>query len=1254
MRKRILSAVLAVAVACQLLGGVSVAAEDAATEETVTEETVTEETATEETEALTGEEGSEDIPSDDAEEEQTAYEEGNPDYLFQAGGLSVDTSASYGLSAYSMDSDEDGISLLSERNLTQLSKDIYKALKNKDQSIDVSSYNFYYDSTDDRQELLMAYYAVVNDNPELYYVRTGYGVSYNAKTYKITKIKPLYYTGLDDEAFAEETAKAKSVVNESMNDFEKVIALHDYIVLYCEYDKERLADGTMPKQSYGAYGVFVNHMAVCQGYALAFKYLMNEFDIECYVVTSDIINHAWNIVKLNGKYYQLDATWDDPTWDKYGLVSHKYLLKSDTDFISNHSGGNGEKNWYVTEGTGVVEVSAEDNTYDDYFWGNINSPLVNYSHTIYYAKYVSGDSIIAQREVSEYEMGDESTFAVGLGVWHTASGTSQYYTSAYSGLSLYNSKLYYNTENKIMCISLSDKTKEQIFELDDEDNKIYGMLCDTDGSIYYVKNTSPTAGSRLTRYKVTENDESGESTSEAYQKYTVRFFDVDKTTLLKTEQVNAGEDATPPDNATVPEGYKVDSWSPSCKNVNFNISTYPSTTAPITYTISYELNGGVNDEANPVSYTVETDDIELKSPSINDDGKGFDGWYTDSGYTENITKIAKGSTGNITLYAKWENTYTVKFQYEDGKVILEKRVKNGESVTFPDYLIEDKAGYQAEAEGNYENVVQDEVVIIKYVPIEYEITYELNGGVNDSENPSAYTVETDDIVLKDPSNADDGKVFDGWYTDSGFTSRIDSIAKGSTGNITLYAKWNNKPGTQPDENTGNDSGDGQNGDGTTGDGTPGETQPDDGQGGDGTTGDAKPDDGQGGDGTTGDAKPDDGQGGDDNTDNKAGIWCTEIPDCPYTGKAITPDVKVYDGSKKLRIGYDYQLSYKNNTNAAKDSDKNAPTVVIKFIGTYKNLTAVEKKFTITPVDISLAESNVKIQNMAVMYNKKVQKPVPEVRWGDVKLTNKKNYKVTYTQEPKEPGKYTVTVEGVGNFTGTATTTLTIADGSNVIAMKAVKISKKIANIDYSPNGVTLSEDMITLKYKNKILNPKEDYEFEKLTYKNSGTNYVTIKGKNSYVGEITVSFKINGTSASAFKLKSLEYTGETLTPVVTDKSGNVLTDGKDYEINSVLGTETAGTAKVSITGIGSYYGTVNKTFKVTAHSLKSGDVTVSLDKSTLVNGNTKPNVTVKYGSRTLIAGADYTLSYKYSKKTGTGTVTVKGKKNFKDSVVLQY
>lgn len=75
----------------------------------------------------------------------------------------------------------------------------------------------------------------------------------------------------------------------------------------------------------------------------------------------------------------------------------------------------------------------------------------------------------------------------------------------------------------------------------------------------------------------------------------------------------------------------------------------------ITYKVSYILDGGINSGNNPLHYTGAMDTVILEMPSR--PGYSFDGWYTDSSFTDRITEITSKSHGNLTLYAKWRRIY---------------------------------------------------------------------------------------------------------------------------------------------------------------------------------------------------------------------------------------------------------------------------------------------------------------------------------------------------------------------------------------------------------------------------------------------------------------------------------------------------------------------------------------------------------------------------------------------------------------------
>ncbi len=126
-------------------------------------------------------------------------------------------------------------------------------------------------------------------------------------------------------------------VNEDMTEFEKEVALHDYLVENCEYSR----DTSQPPGSdiYRAYGALVNGDAVCNGYAEALQLLFACAGIESQFVvgTADGVEHAWNLVCLDDVWYHLDATWNDPVPDQKDVVIHTYFNVKDDIIAETHT-----------------------------------------------------------------------------------------------------------------------------------------------------------------------------------------------------------------------------------------------------------------------------------------------------------------------------------------------------------------------------------------------------------------------------------------------------------------------------------------------------------------------------------------------------------------------------------------------------------------------------------------------------------------------------------------------------------------------------------------------------------------------------------------------------------------------------------------------------------------------------------------------------------------------------------------------------
>ncbi len=178
-------------------------------------------------------------------------------------------------------------------------------------------------------DLKNAFTSVVNDHPELFWVETAYKYQYTPKgsVADITLVFNVTANDLDASK-SEFEAAAKLIRDETYKnytDYDKERIVHDELISRVKYD----ANAPMNQSAYSA---LVYGRTVCAGYARAFQYILQQLDIPCYYVTGFAgENHAWNIVRLDDGYYNVDSTWDDTNPNTYD-----YFNCSDADYASDH------------------------------------------------------------------------------------------------------------------------------------------------------------------------------------------------------------------------------------------------------------------------------------------------------------------------------------------------------------------------------------------------------------------------------------------------------------------------------------------------------------------------------------------------------------------------------------------------------------------------------------------------------------------------------------------------------------------------------------------------------------------------------------------------------------------------------------------------------------------------------------------------------------------------------------------------------
>ena len=408
-----------------------------------------------------------------------------------------------------------------------------------------------------------------------------------------------------------------------------------------------------------------------------------------------------------------------------------------------------------------------------------------------------------------------------------------------------------------------------------------------------------------------------------------------------------------------------------------------------------------------------------------------------------------------------------------------------------------------------------------------------------------------------------------------------------------------------------------------------------------------------------------------------GLWNVEIPAQDYSGKAVKPEIRLFEGLTQLKEKSDYTVTLKNNTNAFDTSVENfvkskAPTAVIKFKKNYTG--TIYKYFTIDKVDLTRASVDQEYADrIGLVINDVVTTESNEVDYNygkpSVYLGGKKvsanEYSYEYPDKAvdanayKVVGEYGIAVKGADkNFTGEYIATQYICGAKmSKVSVKFEEANSITINSDILENGyepklkvtyktgkksVTLTEGVhYTVKYEN-----NQSIGTAKAIISGTGEDGnsadKTFLGK-TFIGEKVATFKITGEKLNSKRIvlnvASKVYTGEaiTLENIVADEANGieakteyvvknavkeVLTENVDYVVSSYKNNTKVGIATVVFTGIGNYCGTVSKTFKITKAKLTDAVLTY-----TDADGNITEQLTTVYEKNGAKPTSQIILSY---------------------------
>lgn len=212
-----------------------------------------------------------------------------------------------------------------------------------------------FDEGDEAQKELQrmtfrAYEAFYRDHPEIFWVNKSGGLSVQPELsmsggYCRANGIIIKASFTDESNIAQKQQKLESALSTLIgqaggSEYERLAAVHDYLVNNCTYNMKAKASASRYPDAYESYGALVDGSAVCEGYAKAMKMACDRMGIPCVLIGGNANgeDHMWNYVQLDGGWYLLDATFDDPVG---GSPTRDYFLKGSASTAASHKPGGG-------------------------------------------------------------------------------------------------------------------------------------------------------------------------------------------------------------------------------------------------------------------------------------------------------------------------------------------------------------------------------------------------------------------------------------------------------------------------------------------------------------------------------------------------------------------------------------------------------------------------------------------------------------------------------------------------------------------------------------------------------------------------------------------------------------------------------------------------------------------------------------------------------------------------------------------------
>ena len=302
---------------------------------------------------------------------------------------------------------------------------------------------------------------LMNSEPSLFYVGNSYQTGTRYGTDVVEYVVPVYKaSGQELKNMKTEyealVSKIMAEIRPSWSAFEKVLFVHDYLVENFEYDYSY--------SIYDSYSMLKNGKGVCQAYTLLCIELLGRLDIGVGAVPSTSMNHVWNCVELNGKWYHMDITWSDSSapgnHDRFDEISYDNFLCSDSGITAS-----GHYGW-----SSDLEFSDE---YDDYFIKTVGRIKIAPLYDDWYIA-VSGGTGKVSLCLADFDAGTYSQKEIIDATWYVWDEAGRYYTDSFAGLGSYHDAIVISTADTLYAYN-PQKSLVKLGEYSFEHGYIYGM-----------------------------------------------------------------------------------------------------------------------------------------------------------------------------------------------------------------------------------------------------------------------------------------------------------------------------------------------------------------------------------------------------------------------------------------------------------------------------------------------------------------------------------------------------------------------------------------------------------------------------------------------------------------------------------------------------------------------------------------------------------------------------------------------------------